>query len=110
MTLADRAFVPCTQGATALAAPEIESLLAELGNDWTLDARGHLAKTFRFDDFAQAIGFVNRVGALAEELDHHPEIHLAWGRVTVEIWTHVVKGLALGDFVWAARCERLVRH
>ncbi len=66
-----------------------------------------LEKTFRFKDFAQALDFVNRIGALAEDQAHHPDLYLAWGRVTVRIWTHKIKGLTESDFVFAAKCDRL---
>lgn len=88
---------------------QAEQMLAQLGNDWQLREEGHLflEKTYKFKDFAQALAFVNRVGALAEEQAHHPDMHLAWGRVTVTIWTHKIKGLTESDFVFAAKCERV---
>ena len=83
-------------------------LLAQLGNDWQIAGNGHLLleKTYKFKDFAQALDFVNRVGALAEEQAHHPDISLAWGRVNVQIWTHKIKGLTESDFIFAAKCDR----
>ena len=69
----------------------------------------HLDKTFRFPDFVSALRFTNRVGDLAEEQNHHPEIHLGWGRVRIEIWTHKIDGLTESDFVLAARIDVLDR-
>jgi 4a-hydroxytetrahydrobiopterin dehydratase len=66
-----------------------------------------LEKTYLFKNFAEALAFVNRVGALAEEQGHHPDVYLAWGRVRLEIWTHKIKGLTESDFVFAAKCDRL---
>lgn len=88
---------------------QADELLAELDNGWQIAERGHLLleKTYKFKDFAQALDFVNRTGALAEERAHHPDIYLAWGRVRVTIWTHTVKGLTESDFVFAAKCDRL---
>lgn len=88
---------------------QAEHLLAQLGDEWHLreDGRLFLEKTYRFKDFAQALAFVNLVGALAEEQAHHPDVQLAWGRVTLQIWTHKVKGLTENDFAFAARCDRL---
>lgn len=86
-----------------------EQRLRELGDDWTLlgEERLYLEKTYRFADFAQALAFVNRVGAIAEQQDHHPDVQLSWGRVTLQIWTHRVKGLTENDFILAATCDRL---
>ena len=69
----------------------------------------HLARTFRFPDFAKALRFVNRIGELAEAEGHHPDIHLAWGMVKVEIHTHKIDGLTESDFVLAAKIDHLDR-
>ncbi|GAB4578562.1 MAG: 4a-hydroxytetrahydrobiopterin dehydratase [Anaerolineales bacterium] len=66
-----------------------------------------LERVFRFKNFAQALAFTNRVGALAEAEDHHPAILTEWGRVTVTFWTHFVKGLHLNDFIAAAKTDQL---
>ena len=89
---------------------QAEELLAQVGNGWQLRENGHLylEKTYKFENFVQALAFVNRVGALADEQAHHPDMHLAWGRVTVTIWTHKIKGLTESDFVFAAKCDRLL--
>lgn len=86
-----------------------EGLLDELDDEWQLRENGHmlLEKTYRFKNFADALGFVNRVGALAEEQGHHPDVYLAWGRVRLEIWTHKINGLTESDFIFAAKCDRL---
>lgn len=109
MELADRACVPCRGGVPPMERAKADEMLRELGNDWQLHENGHLylEKTYRFKDFAEALAFVNRVGALAEEQSHHPDIHLTWGRATVSIWTHKIKGLTESDFILAAKCDRL---
>ena len=88
---------------------EAEEMLARLGGGWELRTGDHdyLEKTYRFKNFAQALAFVNRVGELAESQAHHPDIALAWGRVTLTIWTHKVKGLTESDFIFAAKCDAL---
>ena len=88
---------------------QAQALLSQLGNDWLLRENGYLflEKTYRFKDFAQALEFVNRVGAVAQEQAHHPDVYLAWGKVTLKIWTHKIKGLTESDFVFAAKCDRL---
>ena len=65
----------------------------------------HLEKEYTFPDFAQALAFVNRIGAIAEEMNHHPDIYLAWGKVRVQTWTHTANGLTKKDFQLADRIE-----
>lgn len=102
--LAKDTCTACRGSASALENDEIDRLHAEL-DQWEVEGGHHLARTFTFPDFAQALAFVNRVGALAEDQGHHPDIHLAWGRVRVEIWTHKVDGLTRSDFILAAKID-----
>lgn len=104
--LADEKCVPCRGGVPALKGEELASLLRELGNGWRVVDEHHLEKEFPFPDFAQALAFTNRVGALAEEEGHHPDIYLAWGKVRITIWTHKAGGLTRSDFVLAAKIDR----
>ena len=66
-----------------------------------------LERTFRFSNFAQALNFTNRVGALAEEEGHHPAILTEWGKVAISLWTHKIRGLHRNDFVMAAKIDAL---
>ena len=106
--LADRTCVPCRGGVPPLTAEQVAPLLAQL-DGWTCVADHHLRKEFCFPDFVSALAFVNRVGGLAEAVGHHPDLHLAWGKVVVEIWTHKIDGLAEADFIFAAKSELLLR-
>lgn len=105
--LATKQCVPCRGGVPPLEGEELTSLHDELGGGWELIESHHLEKLYRFDDFRQALDFTNKVGELAEEQDHHPDIHLAWGRVKVTIWTHKIDGLTESDFVFAAKVDAL---
>ena len=105
MSLADKTCVPCRGGVPPLAEAEILPLHNELGGDWVVIENHHLEKSYEFPDFAKALAFVNAVGAIAEEQDHHPEIQFGWGKVQVAIWTHKIDGLTESDFVFAARCD-----
>jgi 4a-hydroxytetrahydrobiopterin dehydratase len=78
---------------------------AEALPDWRV-REDRLAKTFVFPDFAAALAFVNRIGAAAEAQGHHPDIHLAWGRVDVETSTHDAGGITESDFALAAEVDR----
>ncbi|MGA2198063.1 MAG: 4a-hydroxytetrahydrobiopterin dehydratase [Bryobacteraceae bacterium] len=75
--------------------------------DWKVVDQHHIARTFQFPDFVQALDFVNRVGAVAERQGHHPDIHLTWGRVDVESWTHDAGGITEKDFQLAAGIDSL---
>ena len=88
-------------------AEELQSLAMEVGRGWKVIDGHHLWKRFDFPDFVSALAFVNRVGDLAEQEGHHPDIHLSWGRVAIEIWTHKIDGLTKSDFVFAAKADRL---
>lgn len=103
--LADRSCVPCRGGVPPLTEAEIAPLLGQL-DAWTAVDAHHLEKTYRVKNFARALQLVNRIGAIAEEQNHHPDLTLAWGRVGVQIWTHKINGLTESDFVFAAKCDR----
>ncbi len=105
--LASRDCVPCKGGTPPLAGAELAALLRRLGGDWRVVDAHHLEKTYRFPDFKAALAFTNRVGELAEQQFHHPDLELAWGRVTLTIWTHKIDGLTESDFVFAAKADRL---
>ena len=105
--LASEKCVPCHGGVPALHGEELQALERELGEGWRVLGEHHLEREFRFPDFAQALAFTNRVGALAEAEGHHPDIHLGWGHARVEIWTHAINGLTRNDFILAAKINRL---
>jgi 4a-hydroxytetrahydrobiopterin dehydratase len=104
-SLADRPCVPCRGGVPPLTAVEIAPLLAQL-DGWSVVSEHHLEKTYRLKNFARALALVNRIGAIAEEQNHHPDLSLAWGRVGVTIWTHKINGLTESDFIFAAKCDQ----
>ena len=107
--LAGATCVACRRDAPQVTADEIAELLPEIP-DWELvevDGVKRLQRVFRFDGFAQALAFTDRVGAIAEEQGHHPALLTEWGRTTVTWWTHKIKGLHRNDFVMAAKTDRL---
>ena len=104
--LASRECVPCRGGVPPLEAAEIEPLLAQLAG-WTCVEQHHLEKRYSFGNFIEALEFVNRVGAVAEQQNHHPDLALGWGWATVTIWTHKIDGLTESDFFFAAKCDTM---
>jgi 4a-hydroxytetrahydrobiopterin dehydratase len=105
--LAGEQCVPCRGGVPPLHGDDLRQLEDTLGGGWQVIDEHHLEKQFDFHDFASALAFTNRIGALAEEQGHHPDIHLAWGKVRVTIWTHTADGLTRSDFVLAAKIDRV---
>ena len=103
-TLADKVCEPCRTGTPPLSAERSAALVNEI-TGWSVVDNHHIEKTFRFRDFAEALRFVNAVGATAEAQGHHPEIALSWGKARVTIWTHKAGGLTESDFILAARID-----
>lgn len=106
--LAEKQCVPCRGGVPPLTAEQIRPL-AEQVDHWEVVENHHIQKTFKFSDFKSALDFVNRVGEIAEEQAHHPDIYLAWGKAEVTIWTHKIDGLTESDFVLAAKIDQAAR-
>jgi len=104
--LASQQCVPCKGGVPPLAGAALRDLEAELGHGWRVVDGHHLEKEYRFKNFREALDFTVRVGELAEEQQHHPDILLAWGKVRLTIWTHKIDGLTESDFVFAAKAEQ----
>ena len=102
--LANKECVPCKGGVPPLAGDKIQELLQEL-DGWSIEQEYHLTRTYQLSDFAEALAFVNRIGEIAEQQNHHPDIYLAWGKVGVEVWTHKIKGLTESDFIFAAKVD-----
>ena len=107
--LTDMQCEACRRGAPTVTDEEIAELHPQIP-EWQLlerDGVPRLERVFRFDGFAAALDFTNRVGALAEAEGHHPALLTEWGRVTVAWWTHKIRGLHRNDFIMAAKTDRL---
>ncbi|MGH9327848.1 MAG: 4a-hydroxytetrahydrobiopterin dehydratase [Terriglobia bacterium] len=105
-TLASKTCVPCRGGVPPLAGAELQNLLSQV-RDWRLMEERYLQKAYAFPDFMKALAFVNRVGELAEQQGHHPDLFLTWGKVEIKIWTHKINGLSESDFILAAKIDEL---
>jgi 4a-hydroxytetrahydrobiopterin dehydratase len=110
INLAARKCVACRAGEPTLTDVEIEDLLLQIHGWEVKEVNGmkHLEKVFKLKNFAQALEFTNKIGAIAEEENHHPLIITEYGRVTVDWWTHVIEGLHKNDFIMAAKTDDLV--
>ena len=107
MSLADQRCEPCHGGTPVLTREQFAPLLAELSG-WTVDADRLLRKSIKTKNFVQSLALANRIGEIAEEQGHHPDLLVRWGELQIEVWTHAVNGLTQADFVLAARIDRSI--
>jgi 4a-hydroxytetrahydrobiopterin dehydratase len=105
--LAGKTCVPCRGGVPPMARSEAERYLQEAPGWALMDAGKRIERKFTFRNFKEALALVNRVGALAEDEGHHPDITFGWGYATVSLHTHKIKGLHENDFIIAAKINRL---
>ncbi len=106
--LAQKKCIPCRGGIPPLKGEDIARLQNKLKANWQVVSEHHLEKEFSFQNFKEALDFTNKVGGIAEAEGHHPDIHVAWGKVTVTIWTHKINGLTESDFILAAKIDGLL--
>src|SRR5712664_3523250 len=107
--LAEKTCVPCRGGVPPLEGKELQEMHKRLPQwaHWKVINEHHINREFKFPDFKQALEFVNKVGAVAEEQGHHPDILLTWGKAEITLWTHKVDGLTESDFIMAAKIDQL---
>jgi len=105
--LSNKKCVPCHGGIPPLKGKELAAIHREIGIEWEVVNEHHIHKEFIFDDFVEALAFTNKLGAIAEQEGHHPDILLSYGKVIVTIWTHKIDGLSESDFILAAKCDQI---
>jgi 4a-hydroxytetrahydrobiopterin dehydratase len=105
--LAAKTCVPCRGGIPAMPLERAEELLAQVPGWRLLGGGTKIERAFRFEDFASAMRFANRVADLAEQQGHHPDLAVGWGCCTVTTYTHKIGGLHENDFVLAAKVNEL---
>jgi len=105
--LAEKKCIPCEGGAVHLTSAAAKKLLTEL-SDWELVEKGSaISKEFIFKNFDKAMDFVNSVADMAELENHHPDIHILYNKVTLELSTHAIGGLSENDFILAAKVDSI---
>lgn len=105
--LASRKCVPCEGGIPPLGEQEIRDLEKQISGDWKVIDNKKIVREFSFVNFRHTMSFVNKVAALAEDEGHHPDMHVSYGSVRIELWTHAIDGLSDNDFILAAKIDRL---
>jgi 4a-hydroxytetrahydrobiopterin dehydratase len=110
MPLSHKKCIPCEGGTPHLKSKDLSFFFEQLEPGWKIVEEKYLEKEYRFPDFKQGLQFTNTIGNLAEQEGHHPDIHLAWGKVNIQIWTHKAHGLTENDFILAAKCDEAFSH
>ena len=108
MDLAEKRCEACADNIEALSQEEAEEMLTQLP-DWELKGNV-IERTFKFSNFAEAMRFANKITLLAEQENHHPDLHISWGKARVELTTHKVNGLSNNDFILAAKISAIVNN
>ncbi|MDP3699206.1 MAG: 4a-hydroxytetrahydrobiopterin dehydratase [Nanoarchaeota archaeon] len=106
MKLQDKKCDCTTTNVQKLTPKGIDELLKEVPG-WEVVDGHHLSKEYKFKKYLDGVQFVNQLAAIAEEQNHHPDIYLTWGKVRVEIYTHVINGLSDNDFILAAKYDAI---
>ena len=104
--LAGKTCTPCSGDVPALEGAQIEELRRQVPG-WEVVEGHHLRREFRFGTFREALDFVNRVGEIAEDQGHHPDIGFGWGHAEVTVFTHAIDGLTENDFILAAKVDEI---
>ncbi len=104
--LAKKTCIPCKGGVPPLKGAKLDDIMEKLKNNWKIIKEHHLEKEYSFKNFKEALNFTIKVGELAENQGHHPDIFLAWGKVKLTIWTHKIDGLTESDFIFAAKADK----
>jgi len=107
--LSSQSCEACQIDAPKVPQNQIQILLSEI-NDWVLIEKpiNKIQKVFRFKSYKDSVDFSNKVASLADDEDHHPQIILEWGKVTVIWWSHKIEGLHKNDFICAAKTDKLL--
>jgi 4a-hydroxytetrahydrobiopterin dehydratase len=107
MNLGEKKCKPCEGGVPPLDQKQISELKAHIKGDWTISDNKKLAKEYAFVNYMHTMDFVNKVAQLAEEEGHHPVMHVYYGRVVIELWTHAIDGLSENDFIMAYKIDKI---
>lgn len=105
MSLSDKTCQPCRGNVPALTPEEVAPMMAQL-EQWNCLDNKKICKSYRFDNFKEALDMATKVGAIAQKENHHPDLIVRWGELRVEIWTHVSHGLTENDFILASKIDK----
>ncbi len=107
MDLGSKKCKPCEGGIPPLSSAQISEYMGYLKDDWKVTGDKKISKEFSFVNFGHTMDFVNMVANLAEQEDHHPDMHVSYGKVLIELTTHAINGLSENDFILASKIDKL---
>jgi 4a-hydroxytetrahydrobiopterin dehydratase len=107
MDLSKKKCIPCEGGIPSLTPEEVEEYKKYIKDDWKVTDNNKISKDYLFVNYLHTIDFVNKVADLAEGEGHHPVMHVYFGRVMIELWTHAINGLSENDFIMASKIDNL---
>ena len=107
MDLSTKKCKPCEGGVQPLNKKEVAELIKQISADWKVIENNKITREFSFVNYRHTMEFVNKVADLAEEEGHHPDMHVYYGRVVIELWTHSINGLSENDFILASKIDKL---
>ena len=107
MDLSKKKCIPCEGGIAPLDVKEIAEYKKHIKDDWKVVRNSKITKEYSFVNYKHTMNFVNEVANLAEKEGHHPDMHVYYGKVVIELWTHTIKGLSENDFILAAKIDKL---
>ena len=110
--LSSQKCVPCEGGTPPLQSARVDELIKQIDSAWvvvpaTASEAMRIRRNFKFKNFVEAMKFVNRVAEIAEAEGHHPDLHIFYNKLMIELWTHAVSGLSENDFIVAAKIDQL---
>lgn len=107
MDLSKKKCKPCEGGIAPLDQKEIAEYKKHIKDDWEVADKNRISREFLFVNFKHTMDFVNKVADLAEEEGHHPVMHVYYGKVIIELWTHAINGLSENDFILASKIDKI---
>jgi 4a-hydroxytetrahydrobiopterin dehydratase len=107
MDLSKKKCIPCEGGIPPLTRNQVAEYKKQIPDDWKITQNKKISKEYSFVNYKHTMDFVNKVANLAEKEGHHPVMHVHFGKVLIELWTHAINGLSENDFIMAAKIERL---
>jgi 4a-hydroxytetrahydrobiopterin dehydratase len=108
MDLSKKKCKPCEGGIPSLNSKEVEEYKKEIKDDWQLSENKKITREYFFVNYKHTMDFVNKVAQLAEAEGHHPVMHVYYGRVVIELWTHAIDGLSENDFIMASKIDKIL--
>ena len=107
MDISQKKCKPCEGGVSPFDQNEVAEYKKLIQNDWNAIGNKKITREYSFVNYRHTMDFVTKVAQLAEEEGHHPVMHVYYGRVVIELWTHAIDGLSENDFIMAYKIDKI---